>query len=145
MTQSKFALLFLVASACEGGAAIGPNDGELQQNLLVPGATYSDLRTLETTFPLPATTQNIDVGTLNASNGGFTGLTPTTQCELDPILHKPHCFQVPPSVNINAVAAVLVFHSSYAASPLRVTINGHTTSAPNGATSLSVNVMRSKD
>src|SRR5438477_13110573 len=109
MTQSKFALLLLVASACEGGAAIGPSDGELSENLLVPGATYSDLRALENAFPIPSSSQNINVGTLDPSSGVFTGLVSQQQCQLDPILHKPHCFMVPPSTDINAVGAALVF------------------------------------
>src|SRR5690242_3324863 len=142
--KSKFALLFLVAAACEGGAATFPNDGELKENLLVPGATYSDLRALENAFPIPSGSQNINVGTLDPSTGQFTGLQGDRQCSIDPITHKPRCVTFPPSVDISAVGAVLVFRTPYYLAPFRVTINGVTTTAPSGATTLSVDVRRAK-
>src|SRR5690348_6319971 len=55
MTRTQLIALILAATACQGGAAIGPTDGESHENLLVAGATYSDLRALENAFPIPAT------------------------------------------------------------------------------------------
>ena len=144
MTRTRMLALLLAATACEGGAAIGPTDGENHENLLVPGATYSDLRALENAFPIPAGSQNINVGTIDPSSGHFTGIVSTQECELDPILHKPHCYMMPPSTNISAVGAVLVFRTSYYVSPFRVTVDGVTTTAPSGSTSISVDVRRAK-
>ena len=145
MTRTHLVALVLAATACEGGAAIGPTDGETHENVLVAGATYSDLRALENIFPIPAGSQNINVGTLDPSSGTFTGIVSTQQCELDPILHKPHCYMLPPEADINAVGAVLVFHTPYYVSPFRVTVDGVTTTAPTGATSISVDVRRAKN
>jgi hypothetical protein len=143
------ALTLTLAASAAACQQMGPGDGEVAASteaISVAGATYSSLRDIENIFPIPNPSATINVGTLDGYSGTFTGLVSQTHYEINPITHKPYPVTVPPTVAFHAVRAVLTFSAtSRGTQPFSVTVNGATTSAQAGATTISVDVARTTD
>jgi len=127
---------------------------------------YQLIKQFENKFPLPAPYVTVDVGTLDAATGAFHGLTTTVRTDPDEIQHGPN--QRPtnpepgfvgsvwevitvdrswrqtitrvPAPQVGFAPVLLRFTVQNAATSWNVTVNGLTTSAPAGQTSLSVSI-----
>jgi len=133
---------------------------------LGPDSLFQLIKQFEAQVPIPAPYVTLNVGTLNAGTGAWSGLTTRVITDPEPVPHEPgqHPGGGPPryvgaelietSINAQwrrtttvipaplvAVAPVLLqFSVANTSGPWSVTVNGYTQSAGAGQTSLSVNV-----
>lgn len=131
---------------------------------------YNLIKSYEDQFPIPAPYVTVNVGTLNAASGTFTGLTTHVTTDPEPVEHtaNQHPVNPPPkfvgetyvSININAqwkrtstiepapkvaLAPVkLQFNVTGTTAPWSVTVNGVTATASAGQQSVSVDIWDSQ-
>jgi hypothetical protein len=141
MTQQRMgsvAWILVVALAACGPEAEGidPQTGEgvevVKQSLVV-NDLYAKLREVEGLLATPPPSATIAVGTLNAANGTFTGLS--TSYMIDPITRKPRAMT--PFVSLNGLDAIAVF-TVVNGNGLTVTANGQTVTSVTNTVSVNL-------
>jgi hypothetical protein len=134
MNRLRVAALLFATMACgpEGGIDLITTEGTAvnRQSLAVDNL-YNQLRALEYAVPPVPATQNIDMGRW-AAGGNFSGPATTCQIVFEPVKHK-QC--LPPSVNISAINAILVFNVP---NGVTLTANGKSVASSNGQAILDV-------
>ena len=132
--------LAVALAACGPGGDVAERDTE---QAVLAQLLYDDLRDVEELFPVPATSQTIQVGAFHAATGTFSGLTSTEQVEY--ILGKPRRITLPASATIDAVNARLRFtFPSRGTRPIRIHIDGRLYVVPSGRTSYTINVGKAR-
>jgi hypothetical protein len=133
---------------------------------ITPDSLYASIKQWESTFPLPAPYVTVDVGTLDAATGTFTGLSTKVVTDPEPIEHGPHdhptnppprfvgtvwqtitidshwrrTITTVPAPKVGLAPVQLRFSVANESGPWSVTVNGSTTTAPAGQTSLIVSI-----
>jgi hypothetical protein len=127
---------------------------------------YAAIKEWESTFPLPAPYVTVDVGTLDAATGAFAGLSTKVITDPEPIEHAPgqhptnpaprfvgsvwqivtidaqwhRTIKTIPAPKVPLAPVELRFSVKNESGPWSVTVNGSTTTAPPGQTSLTVSI-----
>src|SRR6266705_3482800 len=108
---------------------------------LNPTQLYQQIKSLESSFPLPTVKERVSVGTLDAPTGIFTGKC-SGNCGLPPEspADAPTRENVPPVVRVNAVNVELIFKVTHRTADFAVTANGISVFAGPGQSSVTINV-----
>lgn len=130
--------LGLPLGAC--GEGLDPDRAGIEQQGLLAGAVYDQLKAVEAIFPLPASTVEVDMGTFNAATGTFSGVVSTYHYEVDPETRKPYRVRDFPTVQLTGINARLRFSVINRGATFEVTVGSQTVSAAAGQSTIVVDV-----
>lgn len=133
---------------------------------LTPAQLYALIKKYEGEIPIPAPFVTVNVGTLDADTGDFSGLTTQVTSDPEPMQHEPGQRPVnppprfedgfyitesidaqwrvtltrEPAPSVPLAPVLLQFNVANTSAAWSVTVGGYTTSVPAGQTTISVNV-----